>query len=341
MDDPALTPPSPNSHKISPSPTGYMSVKDAIREQANVRREQRLNAPRQVAMPPNWNEVHQQAAYAQSLTGPRAGPPPKVGFPRAEDGIAQMSSTLSISCTSSVMPGSPGMGSAPGSPTRDATTSGGMRSALGGSSKSGLNHTSTYFYGEAPIKPSLCLGNQYNAVGSYSMFGSQAMSDGRPPERSARHLEQGADDERTSRPPSERATASSRRHPTSIHCSRRSAARCSTASARTRRGPGLEERFDADRRDQRAAQRLGRERTASEARAERGMRGAAGGVCGPRCGNGGLCKALLYYRAWCASSFPCLWPRAQEEDGGSLWRADGTCAHMLFLCARIVAWLSG
>mgnify|MGYP003319736345 CR=1 FL=1 len=43
MEDPALTPPSPNSHKISPSPTGYMSVKDAIREQANVRREQRLH----------------------------------------------------------------------------------------------------------------------------------------------------------------------------------------------------------------------------------------------------------------------------------------------------------
>ena len=92
---------------------------------------------------------------------PRAGPPPKVGFPRPEDGLAQ---TSYASCTSSVA----NAGVPPGSPGAL-----GVRSALGGSSKSGLNHTSTYFYGEAPIKPVLCTGNQYNAVGSYSMFGSQ------------------------------------------------------------------------------------------------------------------------------------------------------------------------
>ena len=260
MDDPALTPPSPNSHKISPSPTGYMSVKDAIREQANVRREQRLNAPRQVAMPPNWNEVHQQAAYAQSLTGPRAGPPPKVGFPRAEDGIAQMSSTLSISCTSSVMPGSPGMGSAPGSPTRDATTSGGMRSALGGSSKSGLNHTSTYFYGEAPLKPVLCTGNMYNAVGSYSMFGSQALS-----ERNS----SGAFGFGTSTRQQLMNTYISPAHlkdcygkfsPSPDKYTLQSSLGRQVLDSKISypsRSFGLEERFDADRRDQRAAQTPG------------------------------------------------------------------------------------
>ena len=73
---------------------------------------------------------------------------------------------------------------APESPTRSPAASGygalprmGARTALGGSGKSGLNHTSTYFYGEAPLKPDLCVGNMYNAVGTYSMLGSQARSD--------------------------------------------------------------------------------------------------------------------------------------------------------------------
>ena len=158
------------------------------------------------------------------------------------------------------MPGSPGMGSAPGSPTRDATTSGGMRSALGGSSKSGLNHTSTYFYGEAPIKPSLCLGNQYNAVGSYSMFGSQAMSE---------RTSSGAFGFGTSNREQMMKTYISPAHlkesygkfsPSPDKYTLQSSlgrqvldSKCSYPS----RSFGLEERFDADRRDQRAAQTPG------------------------------------------------------------------------------------
>jgi len=93
----------------------------------------------------------------------RSSPEKVRGFPRAEEGLMQ-NSAMTASGTSSVMARDP-----PGSP--------GGQSALGGSSKSGLNHTSTFHYGEAPLNPVLCEGNQYNMVGSYSMFGSQAVSD--------------------------------------------------------------------------------------------------------------------------------------------------------------------
>ena len=87
-------------------------------------------------------------------------------------------SMVTGSCTSSVVDAR-----APGSPTHPPPSS---RSALGGSSKSGLNHTSTYYYGEQPLKPVLCTGNQYNAVGSYSMFGSQVRRAARATSASAR-----------------------------------------------------------------------------------------------------------------------------------------------------------
>lgn len=137
-------------------------------EQAEMRRTHRMNMPATVRLPPAWGEVHAKAAQQQSLHGARAGPPPKVGFPRSEDGLLQPSG-MTASCTSSVADAPPGSPSAVGHGAYGV----GGRSALGGSSKSGLNHTSTYFYGEAPLKPVLCTGNMYNAVGSYSMFGSQ------------------------------------------------------------------------------------------------------------------------------------------------------------------------
>ena len=164
--------PLPHAHGLNEPPPGnygYMTVREAIDEQAKVRKDARLAAPQQVKAPPNWEVLHSQQAASQRLAGPRAGPPPKIGFPRAEDGLQP--STVPGSLTSSVVaPAPPGSPSATGSPY-------GLRSALGGSSKSGLNHTSTYFYGEAPLKPVVCTGNQYNSVGSYSMFGSQAMSE--------------------------------------------------------------------------------------------------------------------------------------------------------------------
>jgi len=228
-----------------------MTVKEAIREQAQARLQHRLNAPSQVRMPPAWADVHAKAAQQQSLTGPRAGPPPKVGFPRPEDSLVQPS-MLSASCTSSV-PDTNAPGPPPGSP-------GGVRSALGGSSKSGLNHTSTYFYGEAPLKPVLCSGNQYNAVGSYSMFGSQAVSD---------RLSSGAFGFGTSTREQLMNTYMSPAHlkdmygkfsPSPDKYTLQSSLGRQVLDSKTSypsRSFGLEERFDADRRDQRTAQTPG------------------------------------------------------------------------------------
>ena len=81
------------------------SFKEAIYEQDQARERHRLNAPPQVRMPPAWEAVHAKSAQQQSLTGPRAGPPPKVGFPRAGDGLVQ-GSLMTASGTSSVPEGS-------------------------------------------------------------------------------------------------------------------------------------------------------------------------------------------------------------------------------------------
>ena len=190
----------------SSAPSVYMSVKDAISEQAHVKLQHRLNAPRIVRMPPDWGSLHRKEELSQSHHGPRAGPPPKgqtfvtrANLNKKADSLHQTSTFSQASVTSSVahhlregpdptrastvgpgwLPGSHGVpGEKPGSPA--ASGYGvmprlGARVALGGSSKSGLNHPSTYFYGEAPIKPELS-NNMYNSVGSYSMLGSQANS---------------------------------------------------------------------------------------------------------------------------------------------------------------------
>ena len=131
------------------APPVYMSVKEAIREQAAVRRLHRAQQPQAVRLPPM-----------------SARP----GFQRADDALFAPSSAMSASYASSISPGSP-------SSPRGRPGASSVKSALGGSSKSGLNHTSTYFYGERPLKPLLSTGNDYSTVGSYSMFGSQAVSD--------------------------------------------------------------------------------------------------------------------------------------------------------------------
>ena len=137
----------------------YMSVKEAIREQELARRYNTMTRPNQVKLPPTWSELHAKTGsqYMIGRSNAAARSPSKVGFPRAEDGL-----TLTASVTSSVGKGAMQPPSSPG--------------ALGGSSKSGLNHTSTYHYGEAPTYPALASGNQYNSVGSYTMFGSQVRS---------------------------------------------------------------------------------------------------------------------------------------------------------------------
>lgn len=196
----------PEPPRPAPVPSSYMSVREAIDEQAHVRREQRINAPRTVKAPPDWHSVHRKEEMSQSRHGPRAGPPPKgqafvsrANLSKEKDSLHQSSTFSQLSVTSSVahhlpegpdpnrsstvgpgwLPGSHGVpGEKPGSPAAPGygvMPRLGARSALGGSSKSGLNHPSTYFYGEAPMKPELS-NNMYDAVGSYSMLGSQANS---------------------------------------------------------------------------------------------------------------------------------------------------------------------
>jgi hypothetical protein len=139
-------------------PVAYMTVKEAIREQEMARLYNQQHRPATVRLPPSWSQVHAKSAMSSRQT-----PGAKIGFPRAEDGLLHTPSALAMSCTSSVGHG------APASTTRISSP----QSALGGSTRSGLNHTSTYIYGEHPMKPALCGTNQYSAIGSYSMFGSQ------------------------------------------------------------------------------------------------------------------------------------------------------------------------
>ena len=147
-------------------PTSYQTVKEAIREQELARLYNQTHRPATVRPPPTWAVVHARAAQQYPSRKPSASPTHKLGFPRVEDGLTMQPLAITTSAVSSVGAREHAPGS-PGSPS----------SALGGSSKSGLNHTSTYVYGEAPLKPELCTSNQYNMVGSNSMFGSQALSE--------------------------------------------------------------------------------------------------------------------------------------------------------------------
>jgi len=163
-------------------------------------------------------------------------------------------SGMTASCTSSVAE------APPGSPSGHGNYGSAGRSALGGSSKSGLNHTSTYFYGEAPLKPVLCTGNMYNAVGSYSMFGSQAVSD---------RTSSGAFGFGTSTREQLMHTYISPAHlkdcygkysPSPDKYTLQSSLGRQVLDSKVSypsRSFGLEDRFDADRRDQRAAQTPG------------------------------------------------------------------------------------
>jgi len=145
------------------SDVAYMTVREAIVEQERARTLNRLHRPNTVRLPPSWSELHATNAARFST---HSSPHKVRGFPRAEDGLT----AITASGTSSVH----GLGHEPSSPGGHSSAG---HSALGGSMKSGLNHTSTYYYGEAPLKPTMSAENPYNMVGTYSMFGSQAVSD--------------------------------------------------------------------------------------------------------------------------------------------------------------------
>ena len=145
------------------SDVAYMTVREAIVEQERARTLNRLHRPNTVRLPPSWSELHATNAARFST---HSSPHKVRGFPRAEDGLT----AITASGTSSVH----GLVHEPSSPVGHSSAG---HSALGGSMKSGLNHTSTYYYGEAPLKPTMSAENPYNMVGTYSMFGSQAVSD--------------------------------------------------------------------------------------------------------------------------------------------------------------------
>ncbi len=139
----------------------YQSVKEAVRELQAATLSARANQPASVRLPPVWNVVHAKGPQSGHIGASQGASTRRSGFPRTEDFLPSSGRGFTTSCTSSV-----GDGSGLRVPSR--------ASALGGSNRSGLNHTATYYYGDAPLKPVLCSSNRYNAVGSYSMFGSQA-----------------------------------------------------------------------------------------------------------------------------------------------------------------------
>ena len=132
--------------------TEYMSVKDAIRELQQATMYAQTHVRPSVRLPPVSSPEMSALAVAR-------------GGPNSPSRIQRNSTTSSI--------GFP----RPGDTMRSGTEGsrwGFQSGALGGSPKSGLNHTSTYFYDEAPVNPQLCHGNRFSSVGNYSMFGSQA-----------------------------------------------------------------------------------------------------------------------------------------------------------------------
>ena len=129
--------PRPGLNAFAPPPANYMSVKDAILEQAE-QRGTRMNQPQLFACRLLGGGA-MKAAQQQSMHGPRAGPPRSAS--RAQR-MASCSHPQPCHPTSVAMDGAP-----PGSPS----ARGHVRRALGAwwQQQSGLNHTSTYFYGEA------------------------------------------------------------------------------------------------------------------------------------------------------------------------------------------------
>jgi len=134
----------------------YMSVKDAIRELQVATLYARTHVRPTVRLPPVSPPLPAaRTCVTSSVPGSYKGLPKMGADPAA---TCQQSMTSSVSGTS---------------PRPPHTAHG----ALGGSMKSGLNHPSTYHYGEDPLKPILAGDNRYSKVGSYSMFGSQALSE--------------------------------------------------------------------------------------------------------------------------------------------------------------------
>lgn len=136
---------------------GYMSVKEAILELQHATMQARSRVPSTLRLAPIRSP--ERLTYTQQIPSPSSAP----GCNPVDD-ASRTGADLGLWNRASIssVPSS--------SPTSQKKF---LAGALGGSAKSGLNQPATYHYGESPLKPILCYGNQYCGVGSNSMFGSQ------------------------------------------------------------------------------------------------------------------------------------------------------------------------
>lgn len=157
----------PKLSQLNPEPSSptYMSVRDAIQELQTATIYNKHHAPASARPPPQWATVHRSETLRMKgfSSGPRSPTERSTTAPGLRSGGA---GGLDGPCWATQS----SMSSVPYRSVERPQTSG---TALG--SGSSLNSPYTYYYGTAPLNPVLT-SNEYNSVGSLSMFGSQAHS---------------------------------------------------------------------------------------------------------------------------------------------------------------------
>ena len=157
----------PKLSQLNPEPSSptYMSVRDAIQELQTATIYNKHHAPASARPPPQWATVHRSETLRMKgfSSGPRSPTERSTTAPGLRSGGA---GGLDGPCWATQS----SMSSVPYRSVERPQTSG---TALG--SGSSLNSPYTYYYGTAPLNPVLT-SNEYNSVGSLSMFGSQADS---------------------------------------------------------------------------------------------------------------------------------------------------------------------
>ena len=144
----------------------YMSVKDAQHELRTAIIYNKHHAIPSVRLPPDWGLVHRNAQMRL---------PDRASGPLSPNAHSVTASPMRTGRTGSMQSGATwatvsGTSSVPYRYQERGHTSDAERR-----SNSGLNSTYTYYYGTEPLNPA-ATSNEYNRVGSLSMFGSQAAS---------------------------------------------------------------------------------------------------------------------------------------------------------------------
>ncbi|KAL1496395.1 hypothetical protein AB1Y20_016350 [Prymnesium parvum] len=212
----------------------YMSVKDAIRE------------------------LEQATLYARSQRRLTVRLPPMTSPPQSPSRLC-VTSSVPGSCKglSKIGGGSPPAQLSLNSSASDLSPRSG-RTARGFGGKSPLNSPSTHYYGEEPLIPSLANNQGYSKIGNYSMFGSQALS-----ERSSAgafgfgSLTRDRWGNTYISPAHAKELYGRNSPPPNAYTLHSSLGRQVTHLSSPSRSFGLEERFNADRRDRRAMQTPG------------------------------------------------------------------------------------